>query len=485
MTSVMGALSQTYTGVKEAVMGAPEDEPQTTAGVKTRRVEQENTETNEASGAEPKQSKKQKKPKQPAGHEPSSDQSTAAFGPEPNPALKPESAPESGPEEPEQIFRLTDEEFARLSQAQRIAGSWADVLGAPIDTMRQASAALSNLDRTATAAQIQEWRRAESATSKAFKELKQGVNHNLTILAPHAVQANARAAELLEQNEQLEAQRRTASEAAQEAASKLQQTQVALHQSAAGHSNIASTFPLSTEIADKVATFGADGFAELVLDHALAAAPNLLAATDDLRVLLQYASDTVLGVKERVEQGVFGASPRAPCPARSLSSTLATSRLLQAAHACSKPRRLTDGPARSRHSGARQCATLEADRRLLPPDLAGAAPPSDEHRRHQPTARGARQARAETRQLAHERGRRRAAPVPGEDDAHAAAALRLHHGVRPSAQTRRELGRQAEQVQPCAPQRDGREHQARRALHYRLPAPDFGVRRADPFEEDR
>ena len=319
MTTVMGALSQTYTGVKEAVMGAPEDEPQTTAGVKTRRVEQENTETNEASGAEPKQSKKQKKPKQPAGHEPSSDQSTAAFGPEPNPALKPtpESAPESGPEEPEEIFELTGEEFARLSQAQSVADSWARVLGGPIDAMRQASAALSNLDRTATEAQIQEWRRGQSAKSKAFKELKQIVGNNLKALAPQAVQANARAAGLLEMNEQLEAERRTASEAAQEAASKLQQTQVALHQSAAGHSNIASTFPLSTEIADKVATFGADGFAELVLDHALAAAPNLLAATDDLRVLLQYASDTVLGVKERVEQGVFGASPRAPSAAAS------------------------------------------------------------------------------------------------------------------------------------------------------------------------
>ena len=190
--------------------------------------------------------------------------------------------------------------------------------------MRQASAALSNLDRTATAAQIQEWRRQESARSEAIKKIKQTVGKNLKVLAPQAVEANARAADLQEQNEQLVAERRTASEAAQEAASKLQQTQVALHQSAAGHSNIASTFPLSTEIADKVATFGADGFAELVLDHALAAAPDLLAATDDLRALLQYASDTVLQAKEHVEQGVFGASPRAPCPARSLSSTVHT-----------------------------------------------------------------------------------------------------------------------------------------------------------------
>lgn len=337
MTSVLNTLADTYTEVKDAlkdvVMGTPgEDgrEPETTVGGKTRRDEQENAETNEASGAEPKKTKKQKKPKQPADDDQASapqQQGEQQGGPQGGPQgeahgeaqgeqqIGSQGEPQGDAHESqtrEKRFKFSPESYGGLLNAKKIADSWVAVLGGPIDEMRQASAALDDLDQVGTKAQLAEWRQQGKAVANAFQALQGTVGKNLKVLVPLAVQANARAADLQEKNEQLEAERRTASEAAEEAASKLQQTQVALHQSAAGHSNIASTFPLSTEIADKVATFGADGFAELVLDHALAAAPNLLAATDDLRVLLQFASSAVEEAKERTEAGVFGASAPPP-----------------------------------------------------------------------------------------------------------------------------------------------------------------------------
>lgn len=337
MTSVLSTLTDTYTEVKDAlkdvVMGTPgEDgrEPETTVGGKTRRDEQENAETNEASGAEPKKTKKQKKPKQPADDDQASapqQQGEQQGGPQGGPQgeahgeahgeqqIGSQGEPQGDAHESqtrEKRFKFSPESYGGLLNAKKIADSWVGVLGGPIDEMRQASAALDDLDQVGTKAQLAEWRQQGKAVANAFQALQGTVCKNLKVLVPQAVQANARAADLQEKNEQLEAERRTASEAAEEAASKLQQTQVALHQSAAGHSNIASTFPLSTEIADKVATFGADGFAELVLDHALAAAPNLLAATDDLRVLLQFASSAVEEAKERTEAGVFAALGNVP-----------------------------------------------------------------------------------------------------------------------------------------------------------------------------
>lgn len=155
---------------------------------------------------------------------------------------------------------------------------------------------------------VSRWNTAAKGFHSAFNELKVQSSHNVRTLVPAAVEAVSRAEELQAQNGELAA-------ASNEAASKLQATQVALHMSSAGHADIGSTFPLSLEIAAKVTAFGSsDEHNELVLEHVIGRCKTMEVAGGMMFLLHQYASSTVLHSVERTESKTMGALGLASTP---------------------------------------------------------------------------------------------------------------------------------------------------------------------------
>ena len=149
---------------------------------------------------------------------------------------------------------------------------------------------------------------------EAEKDLRGVVHTNLAYLAPQMAKQVAAAGqevkELKRERRALSAEKAEAAEAAQEARSKLQATQVALHQSASGHADISSTFPLSTEIADRVKTFGTGPVAELVLEHIVDNVDSTDELAASMRVFAAYCHRAVMDHRACLEDQLMQALPR-------------------------------------------------------------------------------------------------------------------------------------------------------------------------------
>ena len=159
-----------------------------------------------------------------------------------------------------------------------------------------------------TKAAAEEFDHAADNVRHSFRQLQGQVSRNVAVLVPSAAKAAGRAAELHKENAALTADTEAAQSATAEAASKLRQTQVALHQSHAGHSNIASTFPLSLEIAEKVKTFGSsDHHNRLLLELLLEKSASMAELTNSMFSLHTFCQVTVSGAFQARETTIMGA----------------------------------------------------------------------------------------------------------------------------------------------------------------------------------
>ena len=190
----------------------------------------------------------------------------------------------------------------------RAARSWSKLLGPVVDQLIFAEAELSDVPTHITAEDEQRLANAKQDTNNAFKELQRVVKKHQKLLMPqqHAQAAAviAQAAELQEENERLQQVQQEARAAAAEATSKLHATHAVLHQSTEGHSDISSTFPLSTEIAEKARALGKGSFSELVLEHVVNVAPNTIEAALSMKALMMCSQAAVKTKMSQTEDNV-------------------------------------------------------------------------------------------------------------------------------------------------------------------------------------
>ena len=206
----------------------------------------------------------------------------------------------------EEKIEITANTISGWHHRHKIGASYIKVFAAPLDEVRKA---VQTLDpSTLPPADGRNYvmpRKVAVSFAAACSKLKEGMDkfkahaaRNAKLLVPEVHQAN----------EQLQAEALASHEAASEAASKLQATQVALHQSSAGHSNIGSAFPLSIEIAEKVKAFGSsDPHSALVLEHFLEKCDQMPLLASTMRALHDYCSATVQSAFVHRETTIMGA----------------------------------------------------------------------------------------------------------------------------------------------------------------------------------
>ena len=161
------------------------------------------------------------------------------------------------------------------------AGStWTNAFEGPVTSMCAAVRELSScppddgFDYLLPGSQVAIYDNALRAYQASFATLTEQVSRNAKTLAPNlhkqATDLTEKAMLLQVDASEAHAAAEAAQEAAAEAAIKLRATNAALHQSSAGHSDIGSMFPLSTEIAEKVKIFGSsEALSALILEHML------------------------------------------------------------------------------------------------------------------------------------------------------------------------------------------------------------------------
>lgn len=215
---------------------------------------------------------------------------------------------------------LSGQDLQMCVKKERVASSWLNALGPIADAFRETVAAFEPLKKALDG--VEDLSEAEIDVSTRYKDkldqaaanfrnnmesLKRFCNRNAKTLLSEVLQERDQVLQSLEErNEYLLAEQAEASQAATEVASKLQATQAALHQSSTGHSNINSTFPLSTEIADKVKAFGNETFAELVLEHLVPKSDSVAQISAAIQDMLQFCSGQVTESMSDIENGVLG-----------------------------------------------------------------------------------------------------------------------------------------------------------------------------------
>lgn len=191
-----------------------------------------------------------------------------------------------------------------LEESADIAGSWAEALGPIADRLIQAEVELSDVPTYYTREDEERWAHARREMGQAFHDLRESVRENHEFLLPQAAKLQAQAVKLRKENERLQEVQQEAHAAAAEATSKLHATHAVLHQSSEGHSDISSTFPLSTEIAEKARALGKGSFSELVLEHVVNAAPNTIEAALSMKFLMEALQTGVTAKMEKTEEDV-------------------------------------------------------------------------------------------------------------------------------------------------------------------------------------
>tara|TARA_B110001452_G_scaffold21974_1_gene17601 strand:- start:471 stop:1748 length:1278 start_codon:yes stop_codon:yes gene_type:complete len=203
----------------------------------------------------------------------------------------------------------------RWKKLTGVAHSWVDTFGPPVSTFQAAAEHLEvvrSFEDGRPYDMEESQAKAFAASAKqiveACKELRSVVAHNAKRLLPAAAEATSRAAELLEANEALAAKSNALEEAASETATKLQATQVALHQSSSGHSNIGSAFPLTIEIAEKVKAFSSsDAHGALVLEHLLGKFDTVDQLAVAVRALHVFCQAAVIHSYQKRTAGIMAA----------------------------------------------------------------------------------------------------------------------------------------------------------------------------------
>jgi len=181
-------------------------------------------------------------------------------------------------EEPTQ--RIPAQRIAVWRQQFDIGSTWTNAFEGPVTSMCAAVRELSScppddgFDYLLPGSQVAIYDNALRAYQASFATLKKQVSRNAKTLAPNlhkqAKDLTEKAMLLQVDASEAHAVAEAAQEAAAEAAIKLRATNAALHQSSAGHSDIGSMFPLSTEIAEKVKIFGSsEALSALILEHML------------------------------------------------------------------------------------------------------------------------------------------------------------------------------------------------------------------------
>ena len=210
----------------------------------------------------------------------------------------------------------------QLHRQKYIADSYVNTFMPSLRAIEDAAKALCDLptddgrDYIVPRSSAQTWRRANKDFNEAHKEYKRVTAINVGLLVPAAGKAAERASELHKANEELTANANEAHEAAVEAANKLKVTQAALHQSSSGHSNIGSSFPLSTEIAEKVKVFGgSDMHTSLILEYMLGEVKSTQELSEAIARLHAFCHATVQSAfadRETQIMGALGSIERTP-----------------------------------------------------------------------------------------------------------------------------------------------------------------------------
>ena len=223
--------------------------------------------------------------------------------------------------EPKQRKKQADEEVeasakkvAAWHKSHAVATSWIGIFGPIVDAFREVQEDLKVLPDndghpcTVPKNYSEKCTDAVRRNKDAYGALKRSVTKHIKMLVPTAADAAGRAAELHEANAALVENANAMQEAAQEAASKLQQTQVALHQSSAGHSNIGSAFPLSVEIAEKVKAFStSEPHSSLVHEHLLDKFKTMEELSTAMAHLHSFCHKAVSHAFNQREAGIMGA----------------------------------------------------------------------------------------------------------------------------------------------------------------------------------
>ena len=239
-------------------------------------------------------------------------------------APRKKSKAEPAKEEKEQTVVVRVETIKSWHTFVEIVPTWENAFSPAMEAIQQSSATLRSVSGLPpnNGVNYKIPKRTADKINDAIKQFKHGMTllgeefqRNAKHLAPELAAKAHSAAGLQKRNQALKSQSEQASDAAAEAASaaaeaasKLQATQVALHQSAAGHSDISSTFPLSLEIAEKVKTFSAsDSHTTFVLEHVIENCSTMQEAGETMRMLHTYSSDTVKHAYDQREQTMMAA----------------------------------------------------------------------------------------------------------------------------------------------------------------------------------
>jgi hypothetical protein len=218
----------------------------------------------------------------------------------------------------EPTLTIPAKRIAEWQHRFQIGSMWTNELEGPVTSMCAAVRELSSCppddgsDYLLPESQVAVYDNALGAYQASFAALKKIVSRNAKILAPNlhkqAKDLTEKAMLLQVDASEAHAAAEAAQEAAAEAAIKLRATNAALHQSSAGHSDIGSTFPLSTEIAEKVKIFGSsEALGALILEHMLDKFKNMSELSAAMRMLQLACHKLVVEAYQKREKSIMAA----------------------------------------------------------------------------------------------------------------------------------------------------------------------------------
>ena len=218
----------------------------------------------------------------------------------------------------EPTLTIPAQRMAEWQDHFQIGSTWTNGFEGPVTSMCAAVRELSSCppddgsDYLLPESQVAVYENALGAYQASFAALKKFVSRNAKILAPNlhkqAKDLTEKAMLLQVDASEAHAAAEAAQEAAAEAAIKLRATNAALHQSSAGHSDIGSTFPLSTEIAEKVKIFGSsEALGALILEHMLDKFKNMSELSAAMGMLQLACHKLVVEAYQKREKSIMAA----------------------------------------------------------------------------------------------------------------------------------------------------------------------------------